>query len=284
PSSVVRNDELMVAIDVEEQSGRSLGADATVRLASAIRADWLLELYSERVGVEESLVWNTNAERVDALSRMTFGALVLDESRSAAAPSAEASRVLSEAVRTHGALEFLKSDELAEFRERLALVAKHYGESAKDEASVEAELLALCDGITSFEELRAQSSLATLQAKLPPKLRQLLERAVPESVRVGAGRSAKIHYEAGKPPWLESRLQDFFGSADGPRVCDGKLAVTLHLLAPNGRAVQVTSDLAGFWERHYPSIRRELMRRYPRHSWPEDGRHAEPPAPRPRRQ
>lgn len=283
PNSVVRNDELMVALDIEEQSARSLGADATVRLASAIRADWLLDLYSERVGVEESHVWNPNTERVDLQSRMTFGALVLDESRSAAAPSAEASRVLAEAVRTHGALEFLKSDALAEFRERLALVAKHYGENAGDDASVEAELLARCEGITSFAELRAQSSVATLQAKLPPKLRHLLERATPESVRLGSGRSAKLHYEAGKPPWLESRLQDFFGSADGPRVCEGAVAVTLHLLAPNGRAVQVTSDLAGFWERHYPGIRRELMRRYPRHAWPEDGRHAVPPPPRARR-
>jgi ATP-dependent helicase HrpB len=122
-----------------------------------------------------------------------------------------------------------------------------------------------------------------LKQNLTPKLQHLLERAAPETFRLGSGRVAKIHYEAGKPPWLESRLQDFFGCADGPRVCDGRVPVTLHLLAPNGRAVQVTSDLAGFWERHYPAIRRELMRRYPRHSWPEDGRHAEPPPPRQRR-
>jgi ATP-dependent helicase HrpB len=285
PASVVRNDELMVAIDVEEQSGRSLGLDASVRLASAIRADWLLDLYSERVRIEETLVFNPNAERVEALSRMTFGALVLDESRSAAPPSAEATRVLAEAVRDQGALEFLKSDALSEFRERLSLVAKHYGDagSAEPVQAGDLELLALCEGITSFEELRARGTLTMLKQNLTPKLQHLLERAAPETFRLGSGRVAKIHYEAGKPPWLESRLQDFFGCADGPRVCDGRVPVTLHLLAPNGRAVQVTSDLAGFWERHYPAIRRELMRRYPRHSWPEDGRHAEPPPPRQRR-
>jgi ATP-dependent helicase HrpB len=57
---------------------------------------------------------------------------------------------------------------------------------------------------------------------------------------------------------------------DGPRIGGGRIPVVLELLAPNGRAVQVTTDLAGFWERHYPAIRKELMRRYPRHSWPED--------------
>jgi ATP-dependent helicase HrpB len=93
----------------------------------------------------------------------------------------------------------------------------------------------------------------------------------------------KIHYEAGRPPWIESRLQDFFGLAQGPAVAGGRVPLVLHLLAPNGRAVQVTTDLAGFWERHYPALRRELGRRYPRHSWPEDPLRASPPPPRPAR-
>ena len=92
------------------------------------------------------------------------------------------------------------------------------------------------------------------------------------------GRAVPVHYQSGdEPPWIESRLQDFFGMAAGPRLADGRVPLTLHLLAPNQRAVQVTSDLSGFWERHYPSIRRELQRRYPRHAWPEDPLRAEPP-------
>jgi ATP-dependent helicase HrpB len=80
----------------------------------------------------------------------------------------------------------------------------------------------------------------------------------------------EVAYETGKPPAIASRLQDFFGMSDGPRIGSGKVPLVLELLAPNGRAVQVTKDLAGFWERHYPAIRKELMRKYPRHSWPED--------------
>ena len=93
----------------------------------------------------------------------------------------------------------------------------------------------------------------------------------------------RVNYQADRPPWIESRLQDFFGLAQGPAVAGGALPLTLQLLAPNLRAVQVTTDLAGFWERHYPALRRELMRRYPRHAWPEDPRHAAPPPPRPPR-
>ena len=62
-------------------------------------------------------------------------------------------------------------------------------------------------------------------------------------------------------------------------MCGGRVPLTIHLLAPNQRAVQVTNDLEGFWERHYPALRKELSRRYPRHAWPENGRHAQPPPP-----
>jgi ATP-dependent helicase HrpB len=92
----------------------------------------------------------------------------------------------------------------------------------------------------------------------------------PERVTLAAGRAVRVDYELGKPPWIESYLQDFFGMTATPRVAEGRVPLVLHLLAPNKRAVQVTSDLQGFWERHYPAIRKELARKYPRHSWPED--------------
>jgi ATP-dependent helicase HrpB len=79
----------------------------------------------------------------------------------------------------------------------------------------------------------------------------------------------KIHYERGKQPWIASRLQDLFGMRETPRIGKNNIPVVVHLLAPNHRAVQPTTDLAGFWERLYPQVRRELMRRYPKHAWPE---------------
>lgn len=280
PVSVVRKEELLVAVDVDERRGRT---ENVVRLASAVRAEWLLESYAERLALEDELSWNSAGERVEQVSRMTFGAIVLEESQRAAAPSPEASAVLARAVLERGAQEFLKSDALTALSARLAVVAAHQPElglPGLDAAGIEAFVLSLCEGFTTFAELRSIEPAGFWLSRLEAKARRALEEAVPETVALPNGRRVPIHYEADKPPWLESRLQDFFGLAAGPRLCRGRLAVTLHLLAPNGRAVQVTQDLEGFWQRHYPGIRRELMRRYPRHAWPEDGRTAVPPPPR----
>ena len=92
----------------------------------------------------------------------------------------------------------------------------------------------------------------------------------PERVTLARGRQARVRYESGQAPYVASRLQDFFGMSEGPRVAGGRAPLVLRLLAPNRRPVQVTTDLAGFWSRHYPTVRRELSRRYPRHAWPED--------------
>jgi ATP-dependent helicase HrpB len=119
-------------------------------------------------------------------------------------------------------------------------------------------LTELCRGRTSFAEIT--DLLAALR---PARIDQL----APEKLKLPGGREVKVHYEAGKPPWIESRLQDFFGVRETPRI--GETPVVVHLLAPNRRPVQVTSDLKGFWERLYPQVRRELSRRYPKHKWPE---------------
>jgi len=168
---------------------------------------------------------------------------------------------------------------------RLALLREHFPEAdvpnvaaSLDDAAAER----LCEDRVSFAELRELDPAHELRQSLGPTVQRLLATETPESFRLPGGKNAEIHYEAGKPPWLESRLQDFFGMKQGPRVCRGKVPLTLHLLAPNGRAQQVTSDLSGFWERHYATVRRELMRKYPRHPWPEDGATATPPVWQPR--
>ena len=89
-------------------------------------------------------------------------------------------------------------------------------------------------------------------------------------IRLPSGRMARVSYADDQTPWVSSRLQDFFGMKETPRIAGGEVRLVVHLLAPSQRPVQVTSDLEGFWERHYPQIRRELMRRYPKHKWPEN--------------
>jgi ATP-dependent helicase HrpB len=93
-----------------------------------------------------------------------------------------------------------------------------------------------------------------------------------------------VHYHLDKDPHLEVRLQELFGLTATPTVWEGQVPITLHLLGPNYRPVQMTSDLAGFWRNTYAEVRKELRARYPKHSWPEDPLTAPPVAKgRPRR-
>ena len=138
-----------------------------------------------------------------------------------------------------------------------------------------------CQGCRSLGELGDLGGL--LLGGLPLDAARALATLAPERVTIGSGRAVPVHYPADAPPWIESRLQDFFGARAGPSVAGGRVPLTLHLLAPNGRAVQVTRDLARFWTEHYPALRRELGRRYPKHAWPEDGATARPPPPSARR-
>jgi ATP-dependent helicase HrpB len=157
------------------------------------------------------------------------------------------------------------AETLEAFRGRVAFLAELQALAAPDE---EAALREACSGRASFAEIDGPSIVATLRAQLGESGR-LLDRLAPERLALPSGRQTRVHYEPGKPPWIASRLQDFFGLAETPRVGGGKVSVVVHLLAPNQRPVQVTQDLAGFWTKHYPGLRRQLMRRYPKHAWPE---------------
>jgi ATP-dependent helicase HrpB len=102
-------------------------------------------------------------------------------------------------------------------------------------------------------------------------VRRLLEETAPERIRLPRGRPVRVHCEAHQPPWIASRLQGFLRHAhETPAVARGAVPVMVRLLAPNQRPAQTTSDLAGFWQRLYPQVRKELARRYPKHAWPED--------------
>jgi ATP-dependent helicase HrpB len=277
----------MVVVDAEQRADLRGGA-IVARSVTAIEADWLIDVAAERM--RESLVydWNAGAERVEVVERMMYDQLVLDERRAWASQTARAdgegvARALFEAARARGTHAFVDPEALERTLGRVAFVRAHLPEAGLaevGEAELEATLAELCQGRDSFESLREAGFVEALLARLGPGVTGMLAREAPDKVTLPGGRPVRVQYPAGQAPFIASRLQDFFGMATGPTLAKGRVPLTLHLLAPNQRAVQVTSDLAGFWSRHYPALRRELGRRYPRHSWPEDPLHAAPPAPR----
>jgi ATP-dependent helicase HrpB len=278
---VVREAAVLVAVDAEERRGeRGRPGGALVRIASLATQEMLLELFPSSLRFEEQLLWNAEAERVDAVDRLLYQDLVLEESRASRLDPERAAALLREQALARGPAAFAAEGALERLLSRSAFAARFAGEAlpALTLEDARGALSELCAGRRSFAELREAGLVAAVLARLPPAARPLLERLAPERIALPGGRSVEVHYPAGgEAPWIESRLQDFFGLAQGPSLAGGRVPVVLHLLAPSRRPVQVTTDLAGFWERHYPAVRRELMRRYPRHAWPEDPRSARPP-------
>ena len=274
PMSVVHDPMFLVALDVEERKEANSQAfsGTVVRSASAIEIDWLAGLYPESISQKTDLIWNDSSERVEEVRNTTYGQLSLEEIRRTAPPSAEASAILATAVMARGLSFFKDYDSISAFQAKVALLSAYFPEekwTPIDDTDLPEGIRTLCSGRRSFHELASASLLNCLLEKLTSRQRALLARETPERILLKSGRTVRIHYESSKPPWIESRLQDFFRTQATPQICGKQVSLTVHLLAPNGRPVQVTQDLAGFWERHYPSIRRELQRRYPKHAWPE---------------
>jgi len=273
PQSAVQTADLVLAIQAEE-SGRGKDRKVTVRTASAIDPAWLLELYTDDIADTDEVRFDPRLERVVRIRRLSFDGLVLEEtSEHRGIDPAAAGPVLAAAARAAGLAAFVDPDALGRLRARADFVARALPDAGiapiTDAELDEVISAAQC---TSFAELRA----AHLIDQLRPHQRRDLDRLAPDAVALPGRRRVPVHYQPDRPPWIESRLQDFFGLTAGPAVAGGAVPLVLHLLAPNQRAVQLTSDLARFWQVHYPEIRRELSRRYPRHAWPDDPATARP--------
>ena len=250
--------EFMVAVDAEDRKEKSL---PLIRMTARTEPEWLIDLFPDRVKEQSAVVWNHAAERVDAVSALRYDELVIQESRGAAPDAELAADLLAKKALEAGIERFVDVDALDEFTARIEFA----GFETPDAPQI---LRELSSGLRSFAEL--QKAAADLVSVVERKMgARKLHEIAPASIRLKNGRQTKIHYERGKAPWIASRLQDFFGMRDTPRIGPQRTPVVVHLLAPNQRAVQTTTDLAGFWERLYPEVRRELMRRYPKHAWPE---------------
>jgi ATP-dependent helicase HrpB len=250
--------EFMVAVDIEDRKEKPL---PLIRMTSRIEPEWLIDLFPEQVRDETTIVWNREAERVDAASALRYDDLVLQESRNAQPDPVAAAEMLTRKALEGGIGRFIDEEALCDFEARVEF-------AGLDLPDIPATFAEVCTGLRSFAELRnaATNFLPLLESKV--SARTLGDNA-PQGIRLHGGRVTKVHYEHDKAPWIASRLQDFFGMHETPRIGPQRIPVVIHLLAPNRRAVQTTTDLPGFWQRLYPEVRRELMRRYPRHAWPE---------------
>lgn len=261
--------QFLCAIEVQDRRENTL---PLVRAAVAIEPDWLLDLFPERLHHRSDVVWNREAERVEARSALLFDELVIEESRSGAVDPEQAAALLAAKAIELGVERLAGMDEVSAFLARVAFAAAHSAVPELTMADVEAAIKDLSYGSKSLAELRStlidDGLVAALKQRLTPAQQRELDEVAPERFPL-KGKQVRIHYARGQTPHIASRLQDFFGVTESPAIARGRVPLLLHLLAPNHRPVQMTKDLAGFWTRLYPQVRKELSRRYPKHAWPE---------------
>jgi ATP-dependent helicase HrpB len=267
--SAVTDDALFVAVDVAA-GRRGAHSESVVRLASGLDRGWLPD---GGITLERAVFFDPEREKVRCLERTRYLDLHLEERPAGTPEAGAAAGALEEAARRdpERALGLdlpRRAGVLARWR-FLREAMPELGLPDPNAVLVDDVLPLLCTGRSSFAELRAAKVLGTLLGLLPHPVRAALDREAPERLVLPSGHGARVQYAADGPPVLAARIQDLFGWAETPRVAAGRVPLTLHLLAPNGRPQQVTQDLRSFWDNTYPEVRKELRARYPKHAWPE---------------
>jgi len=269
-ASRLRGEPLFLAIDVQDAGG-----EAEVRLASAVERSWLDEEPAATANLEtrEELLWHPSRKQVEARLRTQWLDLVLEETPTALQDAAAAATLLAreaaaDLARVLPAANSAAGSFLARAR-WLAAALPDLGLPPLADADLAGQLPDLCQGCRSLDELRGANWLGAVQSLVGHDRVAEIERFAPTHIEI-RGKRHRLAYEPGQPPVLAVRIQDLFGVTATPRLAAGRLPVLLHLLGPNHRPQQVTDDLAGFWERTYVQVRKELRRRYPKHAWPEN--------------
>jgi ATP-dependent helicase HrpB len=284
-SSTVQDSAFAIALEAE-QVRRSGSAHFTteITVAAGLSSARIKELLPERVRSEVLVAWDDQAERVRSVERVSLDTLVLEE-RQITADQSQLEQELFRQLKLKWPRPFHDLKSLEFFQHRLALLRQRFSDVAQInlmDDDFELFLVHICEGKKSFPEIAAVHLQEYIDTFIPWELKNLLERELPTKIALNSGRKVEVNYVAGQPPWLSSRMQDFFGTMETPKLLQGTLPVTVHLLAPNGQSVQVTTDLANFWKNTYPDVKKEMSRRYPRHYWPDDPKNAEPLTRRPK--
>jgi ATP-dependent helicase HrpB len=264
---------------IAETDGRA--PEAGVYLAASLTLADVRADFASQLVTADAVAWDDATQSVRAHRRETLGALVLAESVQQSPDPALVRQALLGAIRGSG-LALLSWNEAARrLRERIAFVHRHAPgwPDVSDAALLERLddwLGPHLDGIRSRGQLANLDLHGILLATLDWPHRSRLDALAPTHITAPTGSRLPIDYADPEGPVVRVRLQEMFGVRETPAVLEGRLPVTLHLLSPAHRPVQVTRDLAGFWRTSYFDVRKDMKGRYPRHYWPDDPLVAEP--------
>jgi len=266
--SVVKT-PLLVASEVREIEIRG-DVETLLTLATAIREEWLRELFFEGFAETTEVFFDSSLRRVLAKKQTRFRDLVLHTEQSDKVPLEQAATLLAKEVEA-GTCPLKNWDNAVDqWILRLNQLAAWYPEFELPRIGDDDRRMLLeqiCLGATSYKEIKERQVWPTVKSWLSPAQEELMEKYAPERIELPNGRKAKITYDAKAAPTIATRIQDLYGVSGEIRIAGNRIPLVIQVLAPNHRPIQITQNLATFWKDSYPKIKQELQRKYPKHEW-----------------
>jgi len=260
-------------------------SEGTIHLAAGVEIDLLRSEMPGKFRMEDTVRWDPRLDRIVAQREVRLGELLI-QSGPIPDPDPERFReAVLDGIRTLGITALPWTKDARDFQARLLSMRKWFPEEGWPNLSdaalhdhLQTWLGPHLGTVSRREDLANLNLIEILESQLDWNKKQRLREGAPTHLTVPSGSRLRLDYRPGESPVLAVKLQEMFGLADSPRVAFGKIPVTLHLLSPARRPIQVTQDLRGFWNRTYPEVRKELKGRYPKHPWPDDPWNAVPTA------
>ncbi len=266
--SVVRGTELLVAAEIAEVQGKDLTVN--LNLLTEITEDWLGDLFPDDFHLERAPFFDPQQRRVSQRERVRFRDLILrDRQAGEADPNAAAAILADEVLRGNLTLNEW-NDGTRQWLARLDFLRRAMPDleipdfTADDHRLV---LESLFDGCRTYKEIKDLAPMPALRDWLGHQKAAALDKHAPERIATDGGKMVKIDYTRPEEPSVAVFIQQLYSQKDTPKIAGGRVPLVLSIMAPNHRPIQVTRDLAGFWKNHYPAIKKEMERRYPRHDW-----------------
>ena len=268
--SRVQQSPLFVAAEIREVEGRDGEVNTILSLATAIEVDWLKELFPDDLQSVVHVQYDAQQKRVLAAELLRFRDLALTAKRLDPPPAEASARLLAEEILAGRLLLPNWDHHVEQWLARLNLLCKECADlqlpaiTGDDKKAI---IEQLCHGAVSYKDIKEREVKPIVMSWLSAAQRELLDRHAPERLTLPNGRTPKVNYEPGKPPYISLRIQELYDVNQTPKIALGRVPVTVHILTPGMKPIQVTQDLASFWREHYPRIKSELSRKYPRHLW-----------------
>ena len=268
--SVVQKRPLLVVAEIRGIETRDKEMNTILSLATAVEGDWLRELFPGDIESELHVQFDSTTKRVQAAELLKFRGLALSAKRVEPPPADAAARLLAEQVIAGNLTLKDWDDSVDQWILRLNLLASWCPEFALPPITDDDRkhlIEQLCHGAFGYKDIKERDVKPVVKSWLSAAQHELLNQHAPERLPLPNGRTPKVVYDVGNPPHIALRIQELYDVSQTPKIALARVPVVVHILTPGMKPIQVTQDLAGFWKEHYPRIKSELQRKYPKHLW-----------------